>query len=193
MNSGKGKVGKTMTKLLKSGRSSSINGSPKVELAEDFTWGTRDYIQSPLAFIIGSLHALPDESNGPYCSGNATALRSNIIEGFEIGDQQQPLEAALAYYTAGGYLDEVGVLCQQSITSTLGVSHFTDEIFGNPLAVPTNLAYNAGFMWVDAINYVYFTPATVPQNDWAFFVSYLLGDFIIRIFYHDPTPQQVTQ
>lgn len=46
-------------------------------------------------------------------------------------------------------------------------------------------------MWVDVVNYVYFTEETVPDNDWAFFVSYLFGDFFIRIFYHDDTPQQI--
>ena len=50
------------------------------------------------------------------------------------------------------------------------------------------MAYNAGYMWVDVVNYLYFTEETVPQNDWAFFVSYLVGDFAIRLFYHDDTP-----
>ena len=56
--------------------------------------------------------------------------------------------------------------------------------------MPVNLLYNAGFMWVDYLNYMHYTPETVPENDWAFFVSYLAGDFFIRIWYHDPTPQQ---
>lgn len=59
------------------------------------------------------------------------------------------------------------------------------------MTIPINLLYNAGFMWVDAVNYWYFTPETVPWNDWGFFVWYLIGDFGIRIFYSDPTPQQV--
>lgn len=102
----------------------------------------------------------------------------------------------LAYYTAGTYLDEVGVLCQQAITASLSLEYWT-ELFGTNtnlginnalIAIPINLLYNAGFMWVDYINWFYYTPATVPDEDWSFFVSYLLGDFIIRIFYHDDTP-----
>lgn len=54
-----------------------------------------------------------------------------------------------------------------------------------------NLLYNAGFMYVDAINYVFYTPYTLEDGDWAYFVSYLAGDFTIRLFYHDNTPQRV--
>ena len=54
---------------------------PRVAIEEDYQWTGIDYAQAPLAFIIGSLHALPDETNGPFCSGNATSLRSYILEG----------------------------------------------------------------------------------------------------------------
>jgi len=94
----------------------------------------------------------------------------------------------LAYYTGGAYLDEVGVDCQVAIVSTLSPAYWSNLLSTAVTAIPTNLAYNAGYMWVDVVNYVYFTEDTVPDNDWAFFVSYLLGDFSIRIFYHDDTP-----
>lgn len=51
-----------------------------------------------------------------------------------------------------------------------------------------NLLYNAGFMYTDAINYVYFTPETVPDGDFGFFTLYLAGDFVMRIFVADRTP-----
>lgn len=100
---------------------------------------------------------------------------------------------AEAFYTSFGYLDEVGVLCADAILTTLGPAHWTE--FGQNwyTALPINLAYNAGFMWVDAINFIYFTPDTVPQNDWGFFVTYLIGDFALRFFYHDPRPAQVLE
>jgi hypothetical protein len=65
-------------------RSSKIN--PQVELAEGYQWGTADYIQAPLALIIGSLHAMPSGSNGPECSSNATSLRSYLLEGFAYSE-----------------------------------------------------------------------------------------------------------
>jgi len=159
---------------------------PTVGLEPGYQWSTIDYAQAPLAFIIGSLHALPADTDGPYCSGNTTALRRYILEGFKPDVNYK--ESALAYHTAGSYLDEVGVKCQVAISSTLTTTHWTN-LFANPaVEFGKNLAYNAGYMWVDIVNYVYFTAATVPQNDWAFFVSYLLGDFSIRLFYHDDTP-----
>lgn len=45
-----------------------------------------------------------------------------------------------------------------------------------------------GYMWTDVINYIYFTPATVPENDFGFFTVYLAGDFLMRIFVADRTP-----
>lgn len=75
-----------------------------------------------------------------------------------------------------------------AITSTLSVAYWSDLADNFATAIPTNLAYNAGYMWVDVVNYVFFEKATVPGEDWSFFVSYLLGDFSIRLFYHDDTP-----
>ena len=103
------------------------------------------------------------------------------------------MEKAFSFYTSFSYLDEVGVKCTEAITETLGPDYWTSFADKWYINLAINLAYNAGFMWVDVINFIYFTPATVPQNDWGFFVSYLLGDFILRFFYHDPTPQQVQE
>lgn len=113
-----------------------------------------------------------------------------MLDGFNV-PADKPKEAALAYYNGGKYLDEVGVDCQVAITSTLSPTHWTNLAANPAEEFGKNLAYNAGAMWVDAVNYVFFTAETVPDNDWAFFVSYLLGDFSIRLFYHDDTPQQV--
>lgn len=111
-----------------------------------------------------------------------------MLEGIDYNGKTDKMEKAEAFYLSFGYLDEVGVLCQESVSSTLSKSYWKN--FGENwyTMLPINLAYNAGFMWVDAINFIYFTPDTVPQNDWGFFVSYLLGDFTIRFFYHDDTP-----
>lgn len=43
-------------------------------------------------------------------------------------------------------------------------------------------------MWTDVINYIYYTPDTVPDNDFGFFTVYLAGDFLMRFFVADRTP-----
>lgn len=96
--------------------------------------------------------------------------------------------AVESYHRAGSYVDEVGVLCTDSIYTTLNEQYWTNFLKTWYTAIPINLAYNAGFMWVDAINYIYYTPDTLEDKDWGYFVSYLLGDFSLRLFYHDPTP-----
>ena len=52
---------------------------------------------------------------------------------------------AEAFYTSFSFLDEVGVLCQESVTSTLNKEYW-DE-FGRTwyTALFINIAYNAGF------------------------------------------------
>ena len=95
-----------------------------------------------------------------------------------------------SFHQAGTYLDEVGVLCASSITGTLSPTYWTG-LFSKPQNILVNLAYNAGYMWVDAVNYLYYTPSTLVDGDWAYFMSFLLGDFTIRIFYHDPTPDRI--
>lgn len=99
--------------------------------------------------------------------------------------------AAESYHRAGSYLDEVGVFCQESVTSTLNTAYWNDLFANWYTKIPINLAYNAGNMWVDAINFIYYTPETLEDGDWGYFTSFLAGDFSLRIFYHDPTPQRV--
>ena len=161
--------------------------------SEAFTWSTDDYVQIPFAGMLGALHALPQDTDGPECSSNALQLRQYVLAGFEINEDEAETDASLyaaqSYHTGLAFLDEVGVLCMSSFRSTLTATYFLN-LFTNPQNFLINLLYNAGFMWVDAINYIFYTEETVPDNDWAFFVSYLGGDFLIRIFYHDNTPQQ---
>ena len=152
---------------------------------------------APIGYTVGALGALPSDTDGPACSTNANSFRSYTLTGFELSEQEDELDdkddllAIESYHRAGSYIDEMGVKCTSSIVGTLDSTYWND-FFGNWYTkLPVNLAYNAGFMWVDAVNYIYYTPETLEDGDWAYFVSYLAGDFSIRFFYHDPTPQRV--
>jgi len=79
------------------------------------------------------------------------------------------------------------LFCFYAIETDLSEAHWTN-LFSVWWEIPVNLLYNAGHMWVDAINYIFYTPSTVPQGDWGFFVVYLIGDFAMRFFYRDETP-----
>lgn len=52
------------------------------------------------------------------------------------------------------------------------------------MEVPINLLYNFGFMWIDYTNYYFYNFESVPQNDWAFFFFYLVGDFGMRFLFN---------
>ena len=51
-----------------------------------------------------------------------------------------------------------------------------------------NFLYNAGYMYVDGVNYWFYNPTTVPGGEWGYFTLYLVGDVAMRIFYRDETP-----
>ena len=85
------------------------------------------------------------------------------------------------------YFDEIGMYCYWSFKTELTEAYFT-KLFTVWWEIPVNLLYNLGFMRVDAINYCFYTPNTVPDGDWGFFTVYLIGDFIMRFFYRDENP-----
>lgn len=57
--------------------------SPNQRKGEGYKWGAVDYIQMPFAFLIGALHALPDESFGFTCSKNTTSSRGALLDGID--------------------------------------------------------------------------------------------------------------
>ena len=71
------------------------------------------------------------------------------------------------------------------------MAHF-ESVLAVWYEVPINVMYNVGYMWTDLINYCFYTPSTVPQNDWAFFTYYLIGDFLMRFWYRDENPLLIT-
>lgn len=136
---------------------------PTVELREGYKWKAVDYIQSPFAFAIGALHALPDESFGYLCSKNLTSSRTSLLEGFEQFELKQTLEGITAVHDSLSYVDEIGLYCQLALWTELDGDHFSG-LFGKEwyYGIPVNLLYNAGAMWVDGVNYWFYNPSTVP-------------------------------
>jgi hypothetical protein len=47
------------------------------------------------------------------------------------------------------------------------------------------LAYNLGSIWVDIQNWLFYTPETVPQGDWGYFIMYLFGNIVMSFFFRD--------
>jgi hypothetical protein len=81
------------------------------------------------------------------------------------------------------FLDNIGASCFNAFTTDLS-SDYLSSLVSVWYKIPLNVVYNAGNMWVDIINYRYYTPATVPSGDWAFFTLYLVGDFLMRFVYN---------
>ena len=177
-----------------------MNGThPLVALqGEDYVWGARDYVQIPLALLIGAMHALPADSYGYLCSKNTTELRQKVIEGISFAEDNDTISAASSFYDGLKLFDEFGIHCMDAFVYDLGEEYWNELFDIEYLTTGTgtyewwgvleNLAYNLGYMWTDVINYIYFTPDTVPDGDFGFFTVYLAGDFLMRIFVADRVP-----
>jgi len=156
---------------------------------EDYRWGVSEIIQAPLAILIGTMHALPDDSYGYKCSRNTTELRAGIIKGVDFAALNETMSAAQSFYDGFKLFDESLIYCADAIIQDLGIDYWNDMFRADHWYWwLENLAYNMGFMYTDVINYIYFTPETVPDGDFGFFTLYLAGDFLMRIFVADRTP-----
>ena len=131
-------------------------------LAEDYEWGASDYLQIPLALIIGALHALPTSSFGYKCSKNTTSARNSLLEAFEYFKTNETFfDGMQSIYDMFSYFDEIGSFCYWTVVTELTEAHFT-KLFTDWWEIPVNLLYNLGYMWTDLINYCFYTPNTVP-------------------------------
>ena len=143
-------------------------------------------IEAPLAFIAGALHALPSGSSATYCSGYIISSRSNLVDAISNFNTNQTLSGYTKVHDAIGFVDNMGAACYNAFAAEISVDHMKGLL--DPwYSIPLNVVYNLGNMWVNFINYKFYTPETVPSGDWAFFVVYTLGDFLMRFVYNETT------
>lgn len=82
-----------------------------------------------------------------------------------------------------GFTDNIGAACYKAFATELSVDHLKSLV--DPwYTIPLNVVYNLGNMWVNVINLTFYTPATVPYGNWAFFLVYNIGDFLMRFIYN---------
>lgn len=134
---------------------------PKVKTGEDFEWTIFDYMQAPFGFIIGALQALPAKSASSYCSLYTSSARQYIITGREQMEKNETNDALTSFHDGFSYIDQMGPYCVYAFQTDLSVEKFKNLI-ANPLEIGINLLYNFGFMFTDVMNYLFYTPKTVP-------------------------------
>eukprot|EP00352_Strombidinopsis_acuminata_P007542 CAMPEP_0176372270 /NCGR_PEP_ID=MMETSP0126-20121128/25282_1 /TAXON_ID=141414 ORGANISM="Strombidinopsis acuminatum, Strain SPMC142" /NCGR_SAMPLE_ID=MMETSP0126 /ASSEMBLY_ACC=CAM_ASM_000229 /LENGTH=183 /DNA_ID=CAMNT_0017732063 /DNA_START=755 /DNA_END=1306 /DNA_ORIENTATION=- len=153
---------------------------------DSYNWTFTSYtISLPFGLLIGALGALPDESFAYKCSKNSTSSRADLLEMLEYFDLEDGPSGMEQLNEAMSYWDEMGLYCWYAFSDDINSEKLDDLTEGDELL--QNILYNIGFMFNDYVYYTYYTPSTVPNGDWAFFVSYLFGDFVMRFFYRDET------
>ena len=101
-------------------------------------------------------------------------------------DETDELEGVTAIWEGNSHIDEWGMNCFYTMQNDLNEAYWVSLVTA-PESIPLNLLYNLGFMWVDVVNFLFYTPITVPNENWGFFFFYLLGDFTFRFIVHDST------
>lgn len=87
------------------------------------------------------------------------------------------------YHKAIAYFDNIAFSCYNAFANEIGSDHWS-QLAANPTKIGVNILYNFGNMWIDLVNYYFFNPETVPQNDWSFFFFYTWGDFFSRFLFN---------
>lgn len=164
---------------------------PKVGRGDGYSYGKWDFIQAPFALTTGALYALPAESFGNECSRYVQSSRQYMLDSRDyFGEEEQKLEGYTALHDSFSFIDNIGLQCYYAFNTDLSSQHFSD-LFADPKEFGINILYNLGYQWVDVQNYLFYTPETVPQGDWGFFIVYLFGDFMMRFFYRDDSAATV--
>lgn len=130
---------------------------------------------------------MDEDTNSYGCSENLTAMRTDWLQAADyMMDETDELEGVTAIWEGNSHIDEWGMNCFYTMQNDLNEAYWVSLITA-PESIPLNLLYNLGFMWVDVVNFLFYTPITVPNENWGFFFFYLLGDFTFRFIVHDST------
>lgn len=79
-------------------------------------------------------------------------------------------------------VDDITINCYQAIAGSANVN--SDTLFTSD-GLLTNVLYNAGFMFTDILDIVYYD--TTSTDPYWYYVAFRGGDFSIRFIYRDTT------
>lgn len=150
---------------------------------EGYNWGFRDFLFAPFASALGALNALGDISSAAYCSRYTLSARQYVYNAKPFFLEENKIDGYDQYHQALKYADNIAYSCYNAFSTEISVSHLKG-LTSTWYAVPVNLLYNFGYMWVDVINYIFYNKDNVPQGDWGFFFFYTWGDFFMRFLFN---------
>ena len=93
------------------------------------------------------------------------------------------MSGVTSIHAAIGFVDNIGLSCYNAFAYNFSTK-FWKSLIDPWYTIPTNILYNLGNMWVNTVNLIYYTPSGVPQGDWAYFVSFTIGDFLMRFIFN---------
>ncbi len=132
-----------------------------MQAGDGYDWTLFGVVEAPFALLLGSLNALGGASSASYCSRYTLSARQLMLEASPYFAAGTPLDGFQQYHDAIAYVDNIGFSCYNAFASEINADHFQDLV-SNWYAVPVNLLYNFGYMWIDVVNYIFYNPTTVP-------------------------------
>lgn len=77
------------------------------------------------------------------------------------------------------YADEICYNCYMGVHESIDPISYQNLFTSDELLL--NILFNAGYMYTDIYNIATNSPATV--SNWAYFLAYNVGDFMVRFLY----------
>lgn len=82
-----------------------------------------------------------------------------MLDSIDYFNVDEDVLAFTSLHTSFAQFDNMGRNCYYAFTIDLSKDHW-DTLFGSEWleGIPVNLLYNAGFMWVDGVNWWFYNP-----------------------------------
>jgi hypothetical protein len=146
----------------------------------DYSFHFDDVFYIAFGLLEGATSAIPTSTFNYQCGKNVTNARlwsEAAGTSFSTDDTAQ----GVAYvYKVLQISDDITINCWLGIKASATIS--TTTLFSME-GVPTNLLYNAGFMFTDVLNLVNYN--ILSTDPYWYYFAFNLGDFLVRFIYRD--------
>lgn len=146
----------------------------------DFSFQFDDIFNIAFGLLEGATSAIPTSTLNFQCGKNVTNARlwtEAAGTSFAAADDK----AGVSYiYKVLQIADDITINCWLGIKASAAVD--TAELLTMD-GIPTNLLYNAGFMFTDILNLVNYN--VLSTDPYWYYVAYNAGDFLVRFIYRD--------
>ena len=148
----------------------------------DLTFRWYDPLNIAMGLLEGSMGAVPSSLYNYQCGKNATLARTYLMDTVTDFSKSEKTDGVKQLAKMLALTDDLTINCAQAIGDNANTNIYaiftSNQVF-------MNLLYNAGFMFTDILDLVYYDSSN--SNSYYYYASYRAGDFLVRFVYADTT------